>query len=78
MLSYREIAGRARCVRSTAKAAIEFGVALGCIERDEGKLDRYPGDYWNRKNRYRWIGPPAKPIVRGQWRAFVHPNLARA
>ena len=76
-LCYRLMAARARCGRRTAMAAVAFGVAVGCIKRTEGKLGRYPGDYWNRANRYRWIGPPREPILRGQFRAFVNPNLAR-
>ena len=77
-VSYRAIAGRARCGRRTAMAAVSFGVAIGCLARENVKLDRYRGDYWNAVNRYTWIGSPPEAVKRGQFRAFVNPSLARA
>ena len=70
-ITYREIQLKARCARYTAIRAVSFGVALGCIARDAGKLARYRGDAWNRTNRYRWLGPPIVPIKRGQFAAFL-------
>ena len=66
---------RARCSRPDRNPEpVDFGVALGCLSRAGAKLDRYRGDYWNRRNRYTWIGPPAEPVKRGEFKAF----LARA
>ena len=70
-ITYREIATRSRVARFTAIRAVEFGVYLGCIERDRGRLARYPGDAWNRPNRYRWAGKPSQPVKRGDYRAFL-------
>ena len=71
VIDYADIAKRARCDRRTAIRAIAFGVAVGCIERETGKLNRSLGDCWNETNIYRWIGPPREPIQRGQFAAFL-------
>ena len=71
MLTYKQIAAKARCTQRTAQRAIAFGLAVGCIERETAKRHQRPGDCWNLPNRYTWTGPPAAPIVRGHFAAFL-------
>ena len=47
VIDYADIAKRAKCKRWAAIKAIGFGVALGCLERETAKLNRWRGDYMN-------------------------------
>ena len=71
VIGYDDIAKRARCTQRTAVRAVAWAVALGVLGRETAKLKRWRGDYMNAINRYRWIGPPAMPVRRGQFVAFL-------
>lgn len=70
-IDYRDIRKRAHCDERHAIRAIAFGVAVGCIERERSRKHSAPGSCWWNTNRYRWLGPPSTPIIRGSYSAFL-------